>query len=205
MARKKGKISIALILGIILIIADIGVYMVWAGNMLSINLDNQNDDRYMTLIFWRLVIMAVGIAPVGGWGIYFAYKGSTGFLFILASLITAATVAIQLTAYGWFIVDLTDCSNVVHCFGNGTGPFGVDIAFFLNLITTGIEIIIAVLLLLLGFIVRHGVITRRGRRLYGSINDPSSIYGDDIRDIREDLEITTDPNRGSVVRIRRDQ
>lgn len=204
MAKKKGKISVALILGIILIIVDIGVYMVWAGNMIAINIDNQNDDRYVTLIFWRLVIMAVGIAPVGGWGIYFAYKGSTGFLFIFATLITAATVAIQLTAYGWFIVDLTDCANVVHCFGNGTGPLGVDIAFFLNLITTGMEIIIAVLLLFLGFIVRHGVITRRGRRLYDSIDGGSSIY-DDRRDIREDLEITTDPNRGSVVRIRRDQ
>lgn len=140
-----------------LILLDVISVMFWGGNMIAVNLEDQNDERYTTLVFWRLAIMAIGLIPAIVWFMYIHRNKSTGFLFMMAFLLTLVVVAAMCVFYGWFIIDIIDCENVVHCTGPGDGPLGIDFAFWVVLVTTGVEIIIAIILTLLGILIRRRV------------------------------------------------
>jgi hypothetical protein len=198
----RGGYKWALFFGMFLILIDGVSYTLWAGNFVAVNLDNQNDDRYVTLIFWRLSIMAVGIFPVFGWGLYFSYTKSTTFLFFLALLMTVFTLAVQLTAYGWYIVDLVMCSTLVHCYGNGNGPFGVDVAFLIVLITTAVEIISSTLLMIVGMVVRHGAVAQNAYSYYSRRKHLGGSYSSSERQDTMELELPSSSG-GAVVKLRR--
>ena len=185
--------------GLLVMAGDVAAYIFWAGNMLAVNLDNQNNDRYVTLIFWRLIVMAVGIVPVFGWGVYFARRISTGFLFFIALLLDVATIAIQLAAYGWFIVDLVMCSSVVHCYGDGNGPLGIDVAFWVVLVTTAFEIAANTLLLIIGVVVRQGAYKQKSLRFY---HNRSKFANNTFSETTTEKETTIPQGTGVTVRER---
>lgn len=148
------------------------VYAVWAGNNLGLILSNQETDRYVTLDFWRLVfpLLTIG-APFTSLLLLYNDLSLNRFYPYGFNLITLVIcIVISGTWIGWFVVDVISCTTVVYCTGNGTGPFGVDVAFFVAAIAQGILILIDFILLFFNFHLKSRVQTAQ---LLGATSFPN--------------------------------
>ena len=138
------------IISMLLIWSYLGIYGVWASNNLAVNLDNQNDDRYISLEFWRLAkIGADIITPF--LTLMLLYNSTSKWFTRFHCLIIVIAIALEATCIGWFIVDLVDCSNVAHCDGDGNGPLGYDVAFWVVFWSTVGRMIINIIFLFLNY------------------------------------------------------
>ncbi len=136
-----------------------GIYAVWSGNNLALIVDNPETDRYVTLDFWRLVfpLLVIG-APFTSLLLLYNDLSLNGFYPYGFHLITiVACIIISGTWIGWFVIDVISCTSVVYCIGNGTGPFGVDVAFFTAAIAQGLMIILDFIFLFFNFYMKHKV------------------------------------------------
>lgn len=137
------------------------VYAVWSGNNLGLLLNDQENDRYVTLDFWRLVfpLLAIG-SPFTTLLLLYNNLSLNQFYPYGFQLITVvACIIISGTWIGWFVVDVIDCANVVYCVGNGNGIWGVDVAFFAAAVAQGIMIILDFIFLFFNFHMKHKVQT----------------------------------------------
>lgn len=135
----------------------------WGINNGGINLDDQNDDRYFTFTFWRVM----GIPGLDILALLIFEKAtcnlSPGWLRI--SCITSSLfILVNLAALGWLAYDfLFDCANIPHCDGDGNAIFfgAFDLAFGVLA-----AILIAKILLLLLMI----LVVQQLRSLYKECN-----------------------------------
>ena len=135
------------------------LYGIWALNNLALILDDVEDDRYVTIDFWRLVFPFLTIfSPL--MTVYLLYNNlrvNRFYPYNLHCIIVVASMIIGLIWIVWLSIDVVDCSNIVYCDGDGNGPLGIDIAFWVAGITQILMFIINVIFFFYNFYIKGKV------------------------------------------------
>ena len=166
-------------IGVFLSLSYVLIYGIWASNNLAVNLDNQNDDRYITLEFWRLAKVGVDIITPFFTMIYL-YSNTSTWLRRIHCLITVLVIGLESVCIGWFIVDIVDCSNVAHCDGDGAGPLGYDVAFWVVVTSVAARLFINLIFLLINYLVNRIVQVRNINDFYSNPNRPGTYADYDV-------------------------
>lgn len=131
-------------------------YVIWAGNLLGVVLDDQVNDRYVNITFWR--IAGVGLDLFTPYlTLYYLYNTLFRGVRILHCWLVVLTIFLEAALFVWYIIDVIDCTNVAHCFGSGSGPLGIDVAFWVVLATVALRLLINLLFLYINFYIKRRV------------------------------------------------
>lgn len=161
----------------LLIIVYLLAYGIWGANNLAVNLDNQNTDRYKTLTFFRLAAIGLDIfTPF--FTLFYLYNNLFRWVGIIHCYLEVLTIILEVASLVWFALDILDCTNVAHCDGDGMGPLGLDIAFWVLLITLVTRLICNLLFLWINFYIKRRVEVRNILDYYANPNR-APIYSTD--------------------------
>lgn len=167
----------------LLIVVYLFAYAIWASNNLGVNLDDQNNDRYSTLEFFRLAKIGIDIVTPF-LTLYYLYNNLFRGVRLLHCWVTVLVIALQVACLVWFVIDILDCANVAHCDGDGAGPLGYDIAFWVVVVTLVIRLICNIIFLWINFYIKRRVEVRNILDYYANPNRQPIYSGDPVASLR---------------------
>lgn len=129
-----GRIDCCSGFGFVMVLIFGVAYAIGSANNLALLLDDQENDRYLTLTFWRLAAPALDLFGMYFFMLFLAFNDNDCARY-LACMMLLLTILVQAASLAWFVVDVFDCTNQPHCDGPGPSILGVDIAFVVLLIS----------------------------------------------------------------------